>query len=106
MLASGEAKLTHLAMIESVVTATNAGQLFDEVRGKSTREVERILRREDPKPDVSEAVTRVAAPRQESVELLAPDHWALRAMMMMQPRRSTTRCSTYSARASARRAMW
>ncbi len=81
LLESGEANLTHLAIIEKVVTSANATQMFEEVRGKSTREVERMLRREDAKPDVSEAVEHVTTPRKESVELLAPNHWALRAMM-------------------------
>src|ERR1700761_7734905 len=60
MLESGETKLTQLSMIASVVTDENAARLLEEVRGKSKRDVERIVRREDPRPDLSEAVTRVS----------------------------------------------
>ncbi|MCC6664493.1 MAG: hypothetical protein IT375_12145 [Polyangiaceae bacterium] len=56
-LESGAIHLTGLALLCSKVTEANAHELLEEARGKTRREIEALLARRFPRPDVLPSVT-------------------------------------------------
>jgi 5-methylcytosine-specific restriction endonuclease McrA len=50
-LRDGSLCITHLVKLAKVMTEENCQQLLDEATGKSTRAVEKMVAREDPKPE-------------------------------------------------------
>jgi len=59
-LSGGAIHLTGLFVLSRYVTLANANELLGEARGKSRRELERLLARRFPRPDVAERVSNVA----------------------------------------------
>jgi hypothetical protein len=59
-LRSGAIHLTGLFVLSNYLTAENADALLVEARGKSRRELERLLARHFPRPDVAERVVPIA----------------------------------------------
>lgn len=60
-LASGEVHLTGLFLLSGHLTADNSGQLLAEARGKSKRQLEELLARWFPRPDVAPTITPVTS---------------------------------------------
>lgn len=58
-LADGSLNLTTVRMLRPILTAENHKALLDEARNRSKREVEVIVRRFDPKPDVASSIRRI-----------------------------------------------
>ena len=56
-LESGSIHLTGLALLCPKVTQANAQELLDEARGKTRREIEALLARRFPRPDVLPSIT-------------------------------------------------
>ena len=56
---SGEIHLTALVLIRDLVTASNVDALASEVAGKSKREVQQIVARRAPKPDVPATIRKL-----------------------------------------------
>jgi hypothetical protein len=63
-LADGTLNITTVRMLRPVLTADNHLAVLTEARGRSKSEVELILRRLDPKPDVASTVRKVHSPVQ------------------------------------------
>jgi 5-methylcytosine-specific restriction endonuclease McrA len=59
-LASGEVHLTGLFLLSGHLTEENAEQLIAEARGKSKRQLEELIARWSPRPDVPATVTPLA----------------------------------------------
>src|SRR6478609_750440 len=59
-LRSGAIHLTGLFVLSRYVTPENADELLGEARGKSRRELERLLARLFPRPDVAERIAPIA----------------------------------------------
>jgi hypothetical protein len=62
MLADGRLSLTALRLLAPVLTGANHDEAFSAATGKSRREVEEIVARLDPKPDVRSTVRKLPAP--------------------------------------------
>jgi hypothetical protein len=60
-LESGSIHLTGLALLCPKVTEANARELLDEARGKTRREIEALLARRFPRPDVLPSITPLQA---------------------------------------------
>lgn len=56
-LASGEIHLTGLYMLSGYLTRDNVAQLLGEARGKSKRQLEELIARRFPRPDVPATLT-------------------------------------------------
>jgi hypothetical protein len=56
-LRAGRIHLTGLFVVSHYATAANAGELLAEARGKTRRELERVLAARFPKADVAEKIT-------------------------------------------------
>jgi hypothetical protein len=61
-LADGTLNVTTVRMLRPVLTTENHLAVLKEARRRSKREVELIVRRLDPKPDVPSTIRRVSAP--------------------------------------------
>ena len=62
MLADGRLSLTALRLLAPVLTGANHGEALAAATGRSRREVEEIVARLDPKPDVRSTVRKLPAP--------------------------------------------
>ncbi len=62
-LARGDIHLTAVQMLGSILTPENHQELLDAAKHKSKREVEELVARLRPQPDVPDAVRKVATPR-------------------------------------------
>lgn len=71
-LADGSLNVTTVRMLRPVLTAENHLSVLTEARRRSKREVELIVRRLDPKPDVPSTIRKVPAPALVSLPLNAP----------------------------------
>ncbi|MFZ5892637.1 MAG: HNH endonuclease [Myxococcota bacterium] len=60
-LREGRIHLTGLFLLAPHITGENADALLGEVRGKSRREIERLIAARFPRPDVEESVTAIMA---------------------------------------------
>ena len=58
---SGDIHLTGLALLCPKVTQANARELFEEAKGKTRREIEALLARRFPRPDVLPSITPLQA---------------------------------------------
>jgi hypothetical protein len=67
MLREGSLSLTNLCLLRRHLTETNHVALLQEARHKRKPEVERIVARLQPRPDVASAVRRLPAPRSAEV---------------------------------------
>jgi len=70
-LADGSLNVTTVRMLRPVLTADNHLAVLTEARRRSKREVELIVRRLDPKPDVPSTIRKVPAPAPVSLPLNA-----------------------------------
>jgi len=64
-LASGEVHLTGLFLLSGHLTENNVEQLMDEARGRSKRQIEELIARWFPRPDVPATVTPMAPAQTE-----------------------------------------
>jgi hypothetical protein len=71
-LADGSLNVTTVRMLRPVLTADNHLAVLAEARRRSKREVELLVRRLDPKPDVPSTIRKVPAPAPVSLPLNAP----------------------------------
>ncbi|OGR59408.1 MAG: hypothetical protein A2X36_12700 [Elusimicrobia bacterium GWA2_69_24] len=74
-LEEGKTSLTAINLVAPLLTAENHRSVLDAARGKTKREVQMIVARLDPKPEVAEVVRRLpetAQPRPE-IKPLAPE---------------------------------
>ena len=62
MLADGRLSLTALRLLAPVLTGANHGEALAAAIGRSRREVEEVVARLDPKPDVRSTVRKLPAP--------------------------------------------
>lgn len=63
MLESGELSLTAISLLSRHLTESNHQDVLIEARHKTAREVERIVARLNPKPDVPSSIRKTPAPR-------------------------------------------
>src|SRR5688572_11697204 len=70
-LADGSLSVTTVRMLRPVLTTDNHLAVLTEARRRSMREVELIVRRLDPKPDVPSTIRKVPAPAPVSLPLRA-----------------------------------
>lgn len=73
MLADGRLSLTALRLLAPVLTGANHGEALSAATGRSRREVEEVVARLDPKPDVRSTVRKmpasgVAVPERDSAK--------------------------------------
>ena len=66
-LSDGSLHLTAVSLLGPHLTLANYGELLDEARHKSKREVEQLIARLRPQPDVSAIVRKLPAPRPAAV---------------------------------------
>jgi hypothetical protein len=71
-LAEGLLNLTTARLLAPHVTADNHAELFAAAAGKSRREVEELLARHAPRPDVPASVRKLPAPAPSPLPVLAP----------------------------------
>ena len=71
LLASGQVNLTAVRLLAPHLTAGNHGDVLASARGKSKLEVEEIVARLAPRPDVPSSVRRLPAPRLDPGPFLA-----------------------------------
>ncbi len=76
LIAGRKLTQTNLATIHKLVNDENAERLINEIVGKTKREVEAIVAREAPKPDVSSGVRTVQAPLTLTASTLCPSNEA------------------------------
>ena len=62
MLADGRPSLTALRLLAPILTNANHGEALASATGRSRREIEEIVARLDPKPDVPSTVRKLPAP--------------------------------------------
>jgi hypothetical protein len=62
MLADGRLSLTAVRLLAPVLTGANHGEALSAATGRSRREVEEVVARLDPKPDVRSTVRKLPAP--------------------------------------------
>jgi len=72
MLAEGSVNLTAVRLLAPHLTPTNHRGVLDSARGKRKPEVEEIVARFSPQPDVAASVRRLPTSRPASVPLAAP----------------------------------
>jgi hypothetical protein len=78
MLAEGSVNLTAVRLLAPHLTPSNHREVLDSARGKRKPEVEEIVARLSPRPDVPASVRRLPTSRPASVPLAAPAPvWAL-----------------------------
>lgn len=83
MLADGRLSLTAVRLLAPVLTGANHGEALSAATGRSRREVEEVVARLDPKPDVRSTVRKLPAPasrttvtaRRPIVAPLAPERY-------------------------------
>jgi hypothetical protein len=68
----GGLHLSNLGLLRGHLTAANVDELVAAVSGKSTREVQELLARRAPKPDLPQAVTRLATPTALAFDATTP----------------------------------
>ena len=64
-LREGRIHLTGLFVLSQYADPENAGELMVEARGKTRRELERVLAARFPKPDVEQKIERTSAPNSD-----------------------------------------
>jgi hypothetical protein len=72
MLASGAVNLTTVRLLAPRLTPGNHGEVLEWARGKKKAEIEEIVARLSPRPDVSPSVRKLPTPRPEAAPLAAP----------------------------------
>ena len=72
MLASGAVNLTAVRLLAPHLTPTNHREVLESARGKRKPEVEEIVARLSPRPDVPTSIRRVSTPRPEPPPPAAP----------------------------------
>ncbi len=72
-LARGDVHLTAVQMLASILTPENHRELLDAAKHKSKREIEELVARLRPRPDVPDAVRRVATPKHPQVQGSEPE---------------------------------
>jgi hypothetical protein len=72
MLAGASLNLTAVRLLAPHLTESNHREVLESARGKTKPEVERIVARLSPRPDVAASVRRLPASRSASVVLAAP----------------------------------
>lgn len=65
-LADGSLSLTGIRRLAPVLTSENCSRLLAEARHKSTRELERLVAREQPRPDAPPKIRRLPRPTERS----------------------------------------
>lgn len=78
---SGELHLTALVLIREIVTAANVDALASEVAGRSKREVQEIVARHAPKPDVPATIRKLPERTTTTTAAIAPAVPPVPAMM-------------------------
>jgi hypothetical protein len=68
LVARGDLHLTALCMLRDFVTLENHRELFGEASHKTKKQVEQLLARLAPRPDVPSLMRRLPAPRQQTKE--------------------------------------
>jgi hypothetical protein len=72
MLAEGDIHLCALGALRDYLTKENHRELLAQAAGKTRKQVEELVARRNPRPDVASTIRKLPAPKQISMEVMLP----------------------------------